>query len=578
MEVKDINNNLSNAFANPKANIAALVNGADFISLLNTQDVAVKNEGAAKFSSNAKKTASFSDNKSNNANSNSFKTGELKTNENHSKKAEKNIKSDSKDNSQKISAKDIKKEKAPVKTKSSFEEKVEVKDSAPTTPLAADTETPKPAETTEVVAAAAVVAPIANIENTVVSNEATLFDFDYTKGVSETPVADLTTATTTDEQVVVPLNNKGIASNEENVLIKEDIEKVLGNQLVQSPHIIKANSKVETSVLKNNPEIVENMEPEVDSNIPVSLVGSDSSKEKYVAENANSEELKLSDVARNSQIEKLKELLGSDEKIKVEVSVKEEKAFAVDLKSFSSNHLSLQEVNDKGTPEVIFDNSDIQQNTLQTKTPGIDMNNVVGFNNQVVQNIETPVIANKSEVSVANVSAEVSSNVASSSGEHIIVNAKHNLADTEKTSFRDIYRGTAKEVVDQIKINITKSAVKGIDKIDIQLKPEDLGRIEVKMQIGKDGKLQAHIISSKPEVMEILQRDVSSLEKAFKDAGFETNNQSFTFSFKEQENNQNKEQGLRNFLGNALESENDLLNQGFLPDSWDGKSALNIRV
>jgi flagellar hook-length control protein FliK len=119
--------------------------------------------------------------------------------------------------------------------------------------------------------------------------------------------------------------------------------------------------------------------------------------------------------------------------------------------------------------------------------------------------------------------------------------------------------------------------VKGIDKIDIQLRPENLGRIEVKMQIGREGRLHAHIVASRPEVMEALQRDVSSLEKAFKDAGFDTNKDSFTFSSKEQEN-QNKEQGLKDFLGNALESENDLLGSDILLDVWDGKSALNIRV
>ena len=81
-------------------------------------------------------------------------------------------------------------------------------------------------------------------------------------------------------------------------------------------------------------------------------------------------------------------------------------------------------------------------------------------------------------------------------------------------------KGMSREVVEQVKVNITKSAVKGVDKIDVTLKPEDLGHIEIKMQISKDGKLQAHIISSRPETMEVLQKDMHVLQKALKTNNF----------------------------------------------------------
>ena len=83
---------------------------------------------------------------------------------------------------------------------------------------------------------------------------------------------------------------------------------------------------------------------------------------------------------------------------------------------------------------------------------------------------------------------------------------------------------------EQIKVNITKSAVKGIDTIDIQLKPEDLGKVQVKMQISKDGKLQADIVVSRQETLDVLQKELSSLTKAFTDAGFDADNRSFNFS------------------------------------------------
>ena len=151
-----------------------------------------------------------------------------------------------------------------------------------------------------------------------------------------------------------------------------------------------------------------------------------------------------------------------------------------------------------------------------------------------------------------------------------------------KSPLQDALKGMSKEVIDQVKVNITKSAVKGVDKIDISLKPEDLGHIEIKMQLSKDGKLQAHIIASRPETMEILQKDMQILQKAFADAGFQTDDNSLSFAYND--NNQawqqqrEEENGLRHFMGNIFEQESGNDNQPAAEMAWDGKSALNIRV
>ena len=102
------------------------------------------------------------------------------------------------------------------------------------------------------------------------------------------------------------------------------------------------------------------------------------------------------------------------------------------------------------------------------------------------------------------------------------------------------------------------------------------------MQISKDGKLQAHIVASRPETMEILQSEVQNLEKAFQDAGFDTDAGSFSFSFQEgsesgREQDRNAE--LRNFIGNVLEqdsAENAAGNDNLY--GWTAEGGLNIRV
>ena len=145
---------------------------------------------------------------------------------------------------------------------------------------------------------------------------------------------------------------------------------------------------------------------------------------------------------------------------------------------------------------------------------------------------------------------------------------------------RDTFKGMAKEVVEQIKVNITKSAVRGVDTIDIQLKPEDLGKVQVKMHIAKDGKIQAEIITSRAETAELLQKDASLLSKAFNDAGYNTDDKSFTFSFQNENQAKGQEKddaGLLKFIGETLEQEAENI-AGNDNLGYDPVLGLNIRV
>ncbi|MBR4106059.1 MAG: flagellar hook-length control protein FliK [Alphaproteobacteria bacterium] len=140
-------------------------------------------------------------------------------------------------------------------------------------------------------------------------------------------------------------------------------------------------------------------------------------------------------------------------------------------------------------------------------------------------------------------------------------------------------KGLGKEVIEQIKVNITKSAIKGVDTINIELKPEELGKVQVRMYISKDGKLHADIIASRQETSDLLQREVESLSKSFQDAGYDTNKQNFNFSSQEerQANHNREENKLQQFIGEALaqESEPTGVNDNL---AYDPKVGLNIRV
>lgn len=288
------------------------------------------------------------------------------------------------------------------------------------------------------------------------------------------------------------------------------------------------------------------------------------------------------------QAAKLGEAVGEDRKVKVEVSVKEEKiADAVDGGLVKNAKLS-----DETLSAVVESKDAVKGNPLtEVKTPAQQ----AAAQNQIrempltmtagaVSNAAAAAADDTAAVAVSMEAGSVTLAHAGTVGGEMLANAKASAAnDSSSTSFRDVYKGMGKEVVDQIKVNITKSAVKGVDKIEIQLKPEDLGHIEVKMQIGKDGKLQAHIVASRPETAEILQKEIGNLQKAFNEAGFQTDEGSLSFSFRDDgQAGQNQERNnLRNFIGDVLEQETAMdaaVGDLFAGTAWDGKNGLNIRV
>lgn len=299
----------------------------------------------------------------------------------------------------------------------------------------------------------------------------------------------------------------------------------------------------------------------------------------------------LADGKVSEQAAKLSEVIGRENKAEVKVSVHEEKIAQLSAKDLLADAGSVDEaITISSKPAAVSAQNAAETLQSQGSQPAAgNGNNVQNLN---VAPAFNAAVSAASETGVANMPAAANAEVSSAglgttatvAGGEFVRAAKADAAsENGQTSFRDVYKGMSREVVEQVKVNITKSAVKGIDKIDISLKPEDLGHIEIKMQIGKDGKLQAHIISTRPETMEALQKEMQSLEKAFNDAGFQTDEGSLSFSFRDGNQagrNQERENGLRSFIGDIFEKEagNDLLGDAFQNQSWNGTTGLNIRV
>jgi hypothetical protein len=90
----------------------------------------------------------------------------------------------------------------------------------------------------------------------------------------------------------------------------------------------------------------------------------------------------------------------------------------------------------------------------------------------------------------------------------------------------------------QIGFQIAKAVDQGINRMSIRLDPAELGRVQIQLEVGSDGRVQAMIMADKQDTLDLLQKDARMLEKVLKDAGLETSAEDLSFSL--QQGNQNQ--------------------------------------
>ena len=86
------------------------------------------------------------------------------------------------------------------------------------------------------------------------------------------------------------------------------------------------------------------------------------------------------------------------------------------------------------------------------------------------------------------------------------------------------------EVTNQVAVQIKKAIGQGSDQIRIQLKPAELGKVEVKLEVTDDGRAVAAVSAERPETLDLLQRDTAGLRQALQDAGLNTDSKSLSFN------------------------------------------------
>lgn len=86
----------------------------------------------------------------------------------------------------------------------------------------------------------------------------------------------------------------------------------------------------------------------------------------------------------------------------------------------------------------------------------------------------------------------------------------------------------------QVMAQISQKANKTTE-ISVQLTPAELGRVEVRLSIQRDGSVHAIVMADKPETLALLQKDASQLERSLQQAGLNANSENMSFNLRDQQ-------------------------------------------
>lgn len=227
-----------------------------------------------------------------------------------------------------------------------------------------------------------------------------------------------------------------------------------------------------------------------------------------------------------------------------------------------------------------------QQQQPQPSLPG------VGFNNAIAAAAAQPGVGREAvTANLAGSSGQIASTDALTGATMIEgQNGSTQRASAPAASHARRPQVPPQVIADQVAVNIQRAAGQGMDRINIQLRPQELGRIDVKMEMTHDGRMTAVISAEKPETLEMLRSDARNLIQTLNDAGLQTDADSLNFSLQGQDGaDQQQFAGNGRGSGNSNNEEFSLEDAPMLSDDspllGDGEDVtldqdghLNVRV
>jgi chemotaxis protein MotD len=83
-------------------------------------------------------------------------------------------------------------------------------------------------------------------------------------------------------------------------------------------------------------------------------------------------------------------------------------------------------------------------------------------------------------------------------------------------------------------VEIAARAQAGSNRFSLRLDPPELGRIDVRLDVDRDGHVTSRLMADKVETLDLLRRDAPQLERALQQAGLKTGDNGMQFSLRDQ--------------------------------------------
>ena len=250
----------------------------------------------------------------------------------------------------------------------------------------------------------------------------------------------------------------------------------------------------------------------------------------------------------NEQAAQLSKMVGSGKKIDISVAVTDEKSTLVSkptanlasstILAADTSAASLRSQQGKGAGNANASGQS-QQASEQIAGATGQVQQALGTQAQSTNAAST----NNKGTAQVNLHAVSSQGTPTGNGETPLAASPNNISATQQaqqntsTQAANSARFTTANhaVVEQVSIQISKALNAGNDKISIQLKPADLGRVDVQMEVGHDGRVTAVVTADNKQTLDLLQKDSKQLQEALQQAGLQADDDSLDFNLREQD-------------------------------------------
>lgn len=108
------------------------------------------------------------------------------------------------------------------------------------------------------------------------------------------------------------------------------------------------------------------------------------------------------------------------------------------------------------------------------------------------------------------------------------------------------------EAAQAVGVQIRRSVAAGDTAFAIRLDPPELGRIDIRLDLATDGRVSAQVAADSPQVLDLLRRDASVLERALNDAGLRADSGALNFSLRQQTQQDAQSQGQQAATGRNI--------------------------